>query len=319
MILPPHIKIYQAPLQGLTDWIFREAYSQVFEGIDQYYSPYIKVKNSQIERKNRFDDILPTKCLNHKPIPQFLGNCPDSFLFLCDKLSELGYDEININFGCPYPMVTKRGFGAGILETPEKADAFLNTIFKKSSFKISIKTRLGNNSADEFDRFVPILNSYPITETIIHPRIAKQLYKGTTNKEKFKIYAEQLNCKVGYNGDINMVKDIDDLSYSFHLINSISLGRGIIAKPYLPALLQGKELDKNELLKKLNSFHEKIIHLCKERYATNGQIIKRMTEFWEYFSQQFNNEKKVFKGVKKSRTLEQYHLATSLAFTSGLK
>jgi len=170
------MQIYLAPLQGLTDWIFRESYSQHIGQFDKTFTPFVRVQGGDFYRPSQCNDLLPVHNMFQKPVPQFLGNSADSFNRFEELCLEHGYTEVNINMGCPYPMVTGKRMGAGLLTHPDEVTSLLEGIFATTQLKISIKCRLGQENASEFDQLIPIFNAFPLDDIILHPRIGKQQY-----------------------------------------------------------------------------------------------------------------------------------------------
>ena len=190
------MQIYLAPLQGLTDWIFRESYTEHIGRFDKTFTPFVRVQQGNFYRPSQCNDLLPEHNMLQKPVPQFLGNDADSFFRFEELCLKHGYTETNINMGCPFPVVVGKGMGAGMLLYPGQIAQLLENIFAKTKLNISIKCRLGQENTTEFEQLVPIFNNFPLHEIIIHPRIGKQQYKGEVNLEAFAQYALQLKQPV---------------------------------------------------------------------------------------------------------------------------
>lgn len=303
------IELYMAPLQGLTDWIFREAFCRHIGGIDKTFSPFIRIHNGEYYRPVQCKDIFSEHNRYQNPIPQFLGNDVQSFRVFEQLCLEKGYQHVNINMGCPYPMVTNRGFGAGLLEQPVLIASFLEEIFAETQLHISIKCRLGLHTADEFEEIIPVFNQFPLEEVILHPRIGKQQYKGTVDTEAFAKYSQQLKHSVCYNGDILSVEDSRRIAEQFPGLKKLMIGRGLLVNPFLAHEIKGTVFSKHEKAEKLIRFHQEMIQLCADKYANEHQYLKRFTELWEYHADMYTDGHKLYKMVKKSKSLEQYELA----------
>ena len=169
--------LYLAPLQGFTDLVYRRAFNEIFQSVDAFFIPYISVKNNQILKKYE-KEILLVNNPQPRVIPQVLVNNSEDILFLTRELEEKGYKEFNLNLGCPYPMVTNRIMGAGLLPYPDKIEEILSAFFEHSNLNLSVKLRAGLVDSIEIEKVIPVLNQFPLTEVIFHPRIAKQLYEG---------------------------------------------------------------------------------------------------------------------------------------------
>jgi tRNA-dihydrouridine synthase len=305
--------IYLAPLQGFTDYVYRKAYNEIFHGIDAFFIPYISVKNNLVLKKYEKEILLENNPQTNV-IPQVLANNADEMLFLSKILADQGYREINLNLGCPYPMVTNREMGAGLLPHPEKLKAILNSFFEKSSLRLSVKLRAGLNSANEIERVIPVLNDFPITEVIFHPRIAKQLYEGEILYSAFEFVIANLKHQLVYNGDILSVADINDRKQKFKGINHWMIGRGILMNPFLAAEIKGIENSPVEKVEKLKEFHQLIFDLYSEKMDNEGNVLNKMKQFWIYFSFVFPNQHKTLKWIKKTSSLNKYRNETLKIF-----
>ena len=305
--------IYLAPIQGFTDYIYRKAYSEVFTGIDTFFIPYISVKNGQVLNKHKREILLqnnPQKSV----IPQVLVKNSDELLSLANLLAETGYSEINLNLGCPYPMVTKRGKGAGLLQYPERIEEMLTVFFKKNNLKLSVKLRAGLISPNEIEQIIPVLNHFPLTEVIFHPRIASQLYKGEIYQSAFRVATENLNHKLVYNGDIFSVNDFENHKKIFPDTETLMLGRGVLMNPFLPAEIKKQQFSEEERIEKLKEFHRLIFDGYIEAMDNMGNVMNKMVQFWSYFSYSFPNQRKVFKAIKKSKNRSNYEIVVQKSF-----
>ncbi len=297
--------IYLAPLQGFTDFVFRKAYNEIFGGIDAYFIPYISIKNNVILKKYE-KEILAENNPQNRVIPQVLTNSGDEMLFLSKFLKEKGYDEINLNLGCPYPMVTNRGLGAGLLPHPEKLYQILSSFFENSELKLSVKIRAGLISPKEFDQIIPVLNQFTLTEVIFHPRIAKQLYDGEIIDPAFEFATTNLKHRLVYNGDIFSKANFNDRSQKFPETKHWMLGRGVLMNPFLPAEIKGVFYTGAEKQVKLVEFHKRIFELYTEKMDNDGNVLNKMKQFWIYFSTNFSDQKNCFKLIKKANSLPKY-------------
>jgi tRNA-dihydrouridine synthase B len=300
------MQIYLAPLQGLTDWIFRESYCQHIGQFDKTFTPFVRMQGGEFYRPSQCNDLLPEHNTFQKPVPQFLGKDAESFKCFEELCLKHGYLEANINMGCPYPMVTGKRMGAGLLAHPAEVASLLEGIFAETKLKISVKCRLGQESTKEFEQLIPVFNAFPLEEIIIHPRIGKQQYKGEADAEAFARYAKQLNHPVCYNGDLHTVADVARIHELAPQVDRIMIGRGIIQNPFLLAEIRQQELTVKEKAKMLRNFHTSIIEHCKQKYSGDLHFLKRLEEMWEYHAEAFENGRKIYKLVKKSKTLDQY-------------
>jgi tRNA-dihydrouridine synthase len=297
--------IYLAPLQGFTDFVYRKAYSEIFQGIDAFFIPYISVKNNQILKKYE-KEIHPENNPQIRVIPQVLAGSADEMLFLSKILEDKGYKEINLNLGCPYPMVTNREKGAGLLPQPDKVQKLLSSFFEKSNLRLSVKLRAGLQSANEIEQIIPVLNQFPLTEVIFHPRIAKQLYDGEILNSAFQFAQQNLKHRLVYNGSIVSVDDFAACRQKFPEIDNFMLGRGILMNPFLPAEIKNMDISSKEKPEKLKEFHHLVFKYYSESMDNEGNVLNKMKQFWIYFSYNFNNQRKTFKAIKKASTMNRF-------------
>jgi len=300
------MKIYLAPLQGLTDWIFREAYSEHIGQFDKSFAPFIRVQNGEFYHPSQCNDILPAHNTFQKPVPQFLGNDAVSFKRFEDLCLEHQYTEVNINMGCPFIKVVSKGMGAGMLPHPDKVADFLEQIFATTKLAVSVKCRLGQNDVAEFEQLIPVFNDFPISEMIIHPRIAKQMYKGEVYYEAYSRYASMLKHPICYNGDILNIGDLEKIQALTPQVERFMIGRGILQHPFLLAQIKNQELTREEKVSKLRAFHISLIELCKQKYSGDLNLLRRFEEMWGYHAEGFEDGRKIFKQIKKCNTLVKY-------------
>ena len=300
------MQIYLAPLQGLTDRIFREAFSKNIGLFDKTFSPFIRVQNENFYRPTQCNDILATHNLFQQPVPQFLGNDAASFQKFEELCTENGYNEVNINMGCPYPMVTGKKMGAGLLAHPDLISKLLEGVFSQTKLRVSVKCRLGMENTNDFPEIIAILNQFPLEEVIIHPRIGKQQYKGEADMKAFAQFLPLVKHSVCYNGDILTPEDVNRLVQLSPQTDKIMIGRGLLRNPFLLSEIRGEKLTREEKVKKLRNFHLSMIENCGKKYSGDQHFLRHMVELWEYQSLAFEDGHKIFKAVKKCKTQSQY-------------
>ena len=227
------MRYYLAPMEGLTDSIYRRLHHKYFSGVDRYYMPFISPTiHRQLTHKE--DRELPmADSVNFCAIPQVLTNNVEYFVWTAEQMQERGYDEINLNLGCPSGTVVSKNRGAGFLALPEELDAFLEEIFSKCPIDISIKSRIGKHDPEEWENLLAIYEKYPMEELIIHPRVQKDFYRNTVNMEAFWHATESSRHSLCYNGDICAVEDYKKITESFPDVEKVMIGRGLLKKPWL--------------------------------------------------------------------------------------
>jgi tRNA-dihydrouridine synthase len=309
--------LYLAPLQGFTDFVYRKVYSEVFPQIDAFFIPYISVKNREVIKKYR-KEVLPENNPQNRVIPQVLAADPEEIIFLAAYLSDFGYTEINLNLGCPYPMVTNRGMGAGLLPHPEKIEKILTAFFEKSSLKLSVKMRTGLVSPFEIEKVIPVLNLFPLNEVILHPRIAKQLYEGEIIETAYQFACSNLQHRIVYNGDVNTIETFSNRMLKFPKTSHFMLGRGILMNPFLPAEIKGVVLSETERKEKLVEFHKQMLDEYLAVMDNPGNALNKMKQFWIYFCHNFDEPKKCLKKIEKSGNFNAFQLAVTTNFRDRL-
>jgi tRNA-dihydrouridine synthase len=305
------MNFYFAPLEGVTGYIYRNAHNAYFNNIDKYFAPFIVANQGDGFKAREINDILPENNQGLVLIPQILTNNAKDFIHTSKKIHQLGYNEINLNLGCPSGTVVSKNRGSGFLSKREELDLFLDEIFSQSVTKISVKTRIGKDQPEEFYELIEMFNKYPIEELIIHPRIQKDYYK---NRPNLKIFKEALILSknpVCYNGDIFTVKDHKDFMKDFPDVGTLMLGRGLITNPGLISDIKNSiKLDK----KLLKDFHDKIYEDYKRTLFGDRNVLFKMKEIWFYMIQVFSDNAKYAKKIRKSERLYDYDEVVSSLF-----
>ncbi|WP_195954511.1 tRNA dihydrouridine synthase [Clostridium tertium] len=305
------MKYYLAPMEGITGFIYRNTYKKFFDNIDKYFTPFIVPTSSKSFKTKELRDILPENNKGMNIVPQILTNDSDGFITTARKLQQLGYSEINLNLGCPSGTVVSKNRGSGFLAKREELDKFLDEIYKIDDMKISIKTRIGKDSSEEFYELIKIYNKYPLEELIIHPRTREDFYGNKPNLEVFKDALTLSNSPVCYNGDIFTLDDYNKLSKEFPELNTIMLGRGVLANPGLINEIRNNANLNKEVLKK---FHDEIFNDYRNVFKDDKIAIYRMKELWGYMIYIFSDNKKYAKKIKKSQKVDDYNEAVASLF-----
>ena len=302
------MKYYLAPMEGITGYIYRNAYAKSFHNIDKYFTPFIVPNESKSLKTKEFKDMLPENNRGLNIIPQILTDDAEGFVFTCKKLKQLGYDEVNLNLGCPSSIVVSKGRGSGFLARVDELDAFLDEIYKIDDMRISIKTRIGKDTPEEFYQLLNIYNKYPLEELIIHPRTQKDFYGNKPNLDIFKDALSLSKHSICYNGDIFTVENHDRIKELFPTVDKMMLGRGILANPGLI-----HEIINNSLMSKeqLKVFHDEIFQSYREFFGDDKYALFRMKELWGYMIYIFSNSKEYSMKIKKSQNIAEYNEAVS--------
>ncbi len=297
------MNLYFAPMEGITTYTYRETHAKMFGVRSTYFAPFISPSDHERVSKKGMRDILPENNCFQKPYVQVLTNNADLFLKFCGQIKELGYDKVNINLGCPAGTVVKKGRGAGFLRDTYALDQFLDKIFSKSEIEISLKTRIGYFDGEEMDELLGIYNKYPASFLIIHPRVRNQLYGGMPDMNVFEKSYNLSKNKVSYNGDIYSAKDFKNITETYPDLHSVMIGRGAIKNPAIfREICGGEKLKKHELVE----FTEKLLENYNKILTSDVFTLHKLKEVWLYMIQNFPDEKKIAKMIKKSAKLSEF-------------
>jgi len=315
-----NLTLLSSPLQGFTDFRFRNAFHHYFGGIDTFYSPYIRL-NGKLVIKGAYErDILPQNNETLEVIPQVMTNDADEFLFVVQFIQQFGYKELNWNLGCPYPMVTKQGMGSGLVKNTAQIRHILERVHNETDIVVSMKMRLGYDNASEIIDTLPILDEFPLKSIAIHARIGKQLYKGGVDWDGFQKAVDHTKHKLYYNGDITSVEAFRKAKERFPSVHHFMIGRGLIADPFLPQMIQNDVTEYPEnRWQVFKEFHDRIYTEYDEYLSGPTPIKMKMRGFWEFFSQSFENPQKTFKKIKKANNAIQYQQAVREIFSEVLR
>lgn len=306
------MKLYMAPMEGITTYIYRNAYNHYFGGIDKYFTPFIA---SRKMNRRELNEILPEHNEKIEVVPQILTNRADEFLQIAKKIAAYGYQTVNLNLGCPSGTVTARKRGAGFLSVPDELDNFLYEIYDKSPLRISIKTRIGIESVEEWEPLLAIYKKYPVAELIIHPRLQKELYRFTPHKETFLAAIAALpDVPLCYNGDITSPKSYEELLNAAPATDCIMIGRGILRNPALTAKLKENDAAKLFTKENLKAFHDEIFAGYAAQMAGETPTLFKMKDLWTYLSESFAASDRYLKKIRKSSDYAAYKIAVSNLF-----
>ena len=313
------------PFQGITDAPFRNVFKRHFGGIDKFYTPFFTGIHKEDHAKNLQTEEINPRCNDVETLtPQILSTDAEEILRFAKQCKQLGYKEINLNMGCPFPRVANKRRGSGLLPCPDMVEAMLERVFEGiGEMKFSVKCRLGYFSPDEIESVIPIFNKYPLSELIIHPRIGKQLYKGEADVERFAALIPYINAPLVYNGDIFSVESFGRINGIINngpstgsgaLINQFMLGRGILANPFLAEDIRRGACHAPERKERLHNY---VLDLYEDRLRHAGgspKVLGRMKELWSYLMNDFEDPQAVWRKIKKINALKEYEEAVERIF-----
>ena len=293
------MEIHFAPLQGYTDSIFRKLHTEIFGGVDKYYTPFIRVERGDFRKKDIRELPDETELCT---IPQIIASTkPEDIEKMVAMLEEKGYKEVNINMGCPFPMIAKHGMGSGLLADKEAVKAMIKVLEAHPSMQFSLKTRLGYDNENQIFEMTDIINNFPFTEVTMHPRIAKDQYSGDINHPKFAEFAKVCKHPLIYNGDVTTLDDINKISTIYPTLKGIMIGRGLLMNPALASEYKnGVIMSDKEKKDKSKQLIKKLFTQCEELMNGEEQSVAHVKAYFEYLLPDIEkrNRKKVLKANK---------------------
>lgn len=326
------MNIYLAPMEGITGYLFRNAFFSCFGGVDKYFTPFIATHTKKDMNSREKNDILPAHNEGKNVVPQIISKeAEDSIRLIHTLHEEYGYEEVNLNLGCPSGTVVAKGRGAGFLAHSKELQEYLDKVYNAitpTGIRMSLKTRLGMERPEEFYELLEIYNQFPVSELIIHPRVQKDFYKNTPNLSIFGEALQKSSCPVIYNGNLFRKEDYEDWSKKLfsdamtsgqenasaieeQTVPDIMLGRGLISNPALARELKGgKPLEKEEL----EQFHNLLYRGYKEDFAGDKNALFKLKELWFYWGKQFVEPEKYLKKIKKAKDFTDYEIAVKKLF-----
>lgn len=303
---------YFAPLEGITDYVFRTLHHRYFPGVDRYYTPFLSpTTDGPAITKKDLQQVLPENNPGFALVPQLLTNQAGPFLEAAKKLKELGYREVNLNLGCPSGTVTAKGKGSGFLARTEALEAFLNEIFENPPLDISIKTRLGMNDPAEFGGLLNLYCRYPIKELTVHPRIRADLYRRPVRMEYFAQALAGCPFPVALSGGVGIAEDAKRIEAAYPAMSGMMLGRGLVANPALVQQLKGIG---GPTIDAVEAFHGELFEATAKKVGSPRNTMFRMKEVWSYLILLFDRREKYQKILRKTTSLTEYHAITTRIF-----
>ena len=288
-----------APLEGLTDSIYRRLHHTYFGGVDRYYTPFFSptVHRALTQREKR--ELPPADTAGFSVVPQLLTKNAEDFLWMATVCRDLGYEEVNLNTGCPSGTVTAKGKGAGLLRDIGSLDRFLDSIFTKAPLPISIKTRIGFDTPEAFADILAIYNQYPVKELTVHPRVRNAFYNGPVDMDCFRYALQNSNAPLCYNGSLRTRAQLASFADAYPQIDAVMLGRGLIADP-------GFFCPHGTTAQALEQFHNALLEEYTRAFGSNRNAMFRMKENWRFWLCKFADSEKQGKRLRKATDVNEY-------------
>lgn len=297
---------YFAPMEGLTDSVYRRLHHRYFPGVDRYYMPFLSptVHRSLSHKEER--ELPPADSVNFAVVPQILTKNVEDFLWAAQVCRDRGYDEINLNTGCPSGTVVAKGKGSGMLRDTGALDAFLDAVFQKTPLPVSVKTRLGLESPEEFPGLLEVFNRYPIRELTIHPRVRRQFYDGQVDMEMFAFAMENSKNPLCFNGGILTLAQAEELEGRFPGLSAVMIGRGLLADPGM--LSGGTDISA------LEAFMTELLETYESEFGGSRNAMFRLKENWSYLHTRFEGSEKLWKQLRKTTDAAEFRAITKEIF-----
>ena len=319
------MQYYFAPLEGITGYVYRTTHHAFFPGVDRYYIPFAAPNYTKHFKNKEKQDMDPANNAGLHAVPQILSNKADETLWAIEEMADRGYEEINLNLGCPMPTVAKKKKGSGLLKYTDELDAYLSGVFEglsrrdasRPDVKISIKTRLGTDTTEEAEGLVRIYNRYPLSELIVHPRSQKDLYRGKADREAFLLVLRESINPVVYNGDLQTPQDVEEISKicagEGGNLNSVMIGRGLLADPSLVRECRGGA---KVTAQELGAFHDALYKRFQETLPGDSVVLSHMKELWFYMGNLFPDGGKCLEEIRRATRRAEYEAAVRVLLSS---
>ncbi len=315
-IMPPVLLL--APIRGVTDAVYRDAFARCFGGFDGAVAPFLQLRRGQTLRPGELRQLAPENNRGLQTIPQVLTHHAPTFSAALRELHDAGHKEVNWNLGCPYPTVAGRGRGAGLLPEAKKIDAILAEVMKDVPVRLSVKMRLGYHDPDEFQAVMAVLNSYPLKEVILHARTADQMYEGLVDVRRAAQALALCRHPFVYNGDITTEAGFLELRRQLPATSAWMIGRGGLRNPFLPAMIKGGPLLSADIRRQqLTQFHGLLYEGYGQWLSGDQHRMDKLLEQWEYLSCAFADPSSIYARIRRSRP-GNYEMAVNWALAQPL-
>ena len=300
------MQYYFAPLEGLTDSVYRRLHHKYFGGIDRYYMPFISptIHRSLTHKEDRELPLADSE--NFCAVPQILTKVPEDFLWAAQVCADRGYTEVNLNVGCPSGTVVSKGKGGGMLRNPDELDAFLDRIFTSCPIDITVKTRLGIENPEEFPALLEVFNRYPIRELTVHPRVRKDFYKEPVREDWFRYAYENSKNSLCYNGNLCNTQDIARVSETYPKVESVMIGRALVGDPGM--------LSHGTTAAQLKAFHDELTEEYIRVFGSARNAMFRLKENWGFLHLRFEDTDKLWKRLRKTTDIDEFMSITAEIF-----
>ena len=301
------MRYYFAPLEGLTDSIFRQIHHKYFPGVDRYYTPFFSPTVHRALTPREARELPPADTLGYTCVPQLLTKIPEDFIWMAGVCRDYGYEEVNLNLGCPSGTVTAKGKGSGMLRDLGELDRFLDRIYSEASIPISVKTRIGFSDPEEFPAILDVLNQYPICELTVHPRVRTAFYKGSVDMQTFSYALANSKAPLCYNGNLCSKTQIDAFEKAYPQVDAVMIGRALVGDP-------GMFTPNGTTSENLEAFYNELLETYTAEFGGTRNAMFRLKENWRHLLCKFADAEKLGKKLRKTTDVSEYRAITSQIF-----
>lgn len=305
------MEYYFAPMEGVTGALYRRIHHKYFPGVDAYYMPFLTPTRDRVFTPRGLRETAPEHNQGFRAVPQLLTRDSGDFCWAANALFDMGYDEVNLNLGCPSGTVVAKGKGAGLLSDLSALEELLDGIFAGVQGPVSVKTRLGLESPEEFGPLLELLSRYPISLLIVHPRVRKDFYKEPVRRKEFSLAHRDYPSPLCYNGGLFTPEDCEALLRDYPRVQSLMLGQGLLRNP---ALIRQAKGGPPPTVEELRAFHDELYHSYLEAFRSGRNTIFHMKELWSYLGTLFEGSEKLLKQIRKAQDTAHYEGAVEQIF-----
>jgi tRNA-dihydrouridine synthase B len=219
-----------APMQEVTDLAFWTLIHE-YGGADVYWTEYFRVHSTSTPEKKIVEAIM-RNTTGRPVIAQMIGNDIPELVRTAKFLQEFPVAAIDLNLGCPAPIVYRKCAGGGLLREPQRVDAILGALRDAVQIKFTVKTRLGFATADEFDSLLSIFAKHSLDALTVHARTVAQLYRLPVHYDRVRQAVDTMPCPVIANGHVHSAAQAQELLARTGA-RGLMIGRGVIRSPWL--------------------------------------------------------------------------------------
>ena len=313
-----------APLRGVTVAVFRRRLARHFGGFDAAVAPFIPTVAGERIRPGLLRDL--ERAADEAPmalVPQIIGKDPAQVAPMAAAMRAIGLERLNLNAGCPWKFVAKKGRGSGLLRDADALRRMLEAGCAAAPDGFSVKVRLGLDAPGLLAARMEVLAEFPLRCVVIHPRTASQMYDGEVLLDAFEAVSARCPHPVVYNGDIRTVADFLALRRRFPRVAGWMIGRGAVADPALGlairAAADGAPEPPPATPETLRAFHDGLYADYRAELFGPSPVLGRMKELWGYLHERFPDGVAHLRRIQRSATLADFEHHAAAAFDAAAR